>query len=100
MAVIDEALERLPGFTQRDAVVVDHLTVCVPRVLLVTGLKGEGRVDQIAIGIVDLASAQARLEGFTQRIANRLFVPIAFCAVETAYAALVSTSADSERKTS
>src|SRR3954468_23146932 len=112
MAAVDEALERMPCLTQCDPAVVDHLTGCITRILLVTGLKGEGGVDEIAIDIVELESAQtgleggfdplwtmigipqlrgdkdvlplqrSRFEGFTQRVANRLFVSIAFCAVE------------------
>ena len=55
LAVVHEALERLPCLDQRHPGIVDDLTVLVPRVLLVTGLKGKGRMDEIAIDVVDSA---------------------------------------------
>src|ERR1700677_223927 len=110
--VVDEALQRLPRLRQRDPFVVDHVTVLVSRILIVTRLKRIWRMDQIAIDIVHLQSAatgiergpdplwtmigvpQLRgeehvfppkcpgLECFAHRFTHRFFIAVTLCAIE------------------
>ena len=47
----------------------------VPRVLLVAGLESEGRVDEIAIDIVDLQPLAARVEGGLDPLGTMVGVP-------------------------
>src|ERR1700722_15175304 len=88
----------------------------VSRILIVTGRERVGRVDQVAVGMVDLQSAatrvvrgpdplgtviavpqlrgdeyvlprnRARVERFTQRITHRLLISVPLCAVEMSIA--------------
>jgi hypothetical protein len=49
---VNEAFERLPRLDQCHPTIVDHLTVLVPRILLVARLKGKRCMDQITVDIV------------------------------------------------
>jgi len=75
MAFVDEALERLPCLQQRHARIIDHLTVLVPRVLLVAGLEGKGSMDEIAIDGVELQPPEARIEGRLDPLWTMIGVP-------------------------
>ena len=75
VTVVHEALQRPPRLHQRNARIIDHLTVLVPRVLLVAGLKGKGGVDDIAIDIVELQSPAARIEGRLDPLRTMIGVP-------------------------
>jgi hypothetical protein len=57
MTIVDEALQRPPGLHQRNARIINHPTALVPRVLFVAGLEGKGRVDDVAINMVELQSS-------------------------------------------
>ena len=41
--------------SKRHPLVINHIAVCIPWVLLVTGLEGKGGVDEIEIDEVELA---------------------------------------------
>jgi len=112
VAVADERLHRAPRLGQGDAVVVDHLTILVSRILVVARPECERRVDQIAVGIVDLKPAKTRFESrpdalramigipqlrgnehvlalnrsgrehLTQRITHRFLIAVPLCAIE------------------
>ena len=63
MAVVDEAFESVPGVEESDAGVVEDLALGVSGVLVVAGLEGEGGVDDVAVGVVDLESFATGVEG-------------------------------------
>ena len=74
-SVINQALECLPGLDQRHSAIIDHLTVLVPRVLLVAGLEGEGCMDEVAIDMIDLQSPAARVKGGLDPLRAMIGVP-------------------------
>ena len=74
-AVVNETLQRLPRLDQRHPAIIDHLTALVPRVLLIAGLKGKRRMDEIAIDIVDLQSPAARVKGWLDPLRAMVAVP-------------------------
>ncbi len=63
VAVVDEAFEGVPSVDEGDAGVVEDLALGVAGVLVVAGLEGEGGVDNVAVGVVDLEPAAAAVEG-------------------------------------
>ena len=75
MTVVHETLERLPRLDQRHPAIIDHLTVLVPRVLLVAGLKGKRGMDEIAIDIVELQSPATCVKGGLDPLRTMIGVP-------------------------
>jgi len=63
VTIVHQVLKRPPCLRQRNPGIIDHPAALVPRVLLVTGLKGKGSMDEIAIDIVELQSPATRIEG-------------------------------------
>ena len=63
MAVVDESFERLPRVSQGDASVVGDVTACVARIGVVAGSERVGRVDDVAVDVVDLKPSSAPVEG-------------------------------------
>src|SRR3954469_1606963 len=61
--LVDKAFQRPPRFGQRNPRIIDDPTVLIPRVLLVAGLKGEGRMDDVAIDLVELQPPATGVEG-------------------------------------
>src|SRR6185437_35584 len=67
--------QRLPGLHQRHPGIIDNLAARVPRVLLVARLKGKGSMDEIAIDMIELESPAARLEGGFDPLRTMIAVP-------------------------
>jgi hypothetical protein len=51
--MVYQTFHRLPGVEQRHAIVVKNIAVLVPRILLVSRLKGKWSVNEIEIQIVE-----------------------------------------------
>src|SRR5579862_6823363 len=62
-AAIYERFERTPGVEQSYFAVVNHISVFIAGILLVSGLKGEGSVNEIEIEIGEAEPFEAGLEG-------------------------------------
>ena len=75
MTVVHEALQRPPCLHQRNSRIIDHPTVLVPRVLLVAGLKGKRRMDDIAVDVVELQSPATGIEGRLDPLRAMIGVP-------------------------
>src|SRR5882757_7030504 len=60
--MLQQTFHRFPRVEQSHVLVVKDITVLIPRILVVPGLKCKWSVNQIEIQILDPESVQARLE--------------------------------------
>src|ERR1700739_3400967 len=60
--MVHEIFHRFPGVEQCDVVVVNYVSVLIPRILVVPGLKCKRSVNEIEIQILEPESLQTPLE--------------------------------------
>src|SRR5215470_8054438 len=60
--MVDESLHCPPGVEQSHVAVVEDISVLIPRILVVPGLKCEWSVDEIQVEIAEAESVQTCLE--------------------------------------
>ena len=75
LTLVYQALQRPPCIQQRNALVVDHIAVRIPRVLLVSRLEGKGGVDEMEIDVVELEFLETGLEGGFGAFRTMIVVP-------------------------
>jgi hypothetical protein len=80
-AVVDESFESAPGVEESGFGIVDDVAVFVARVLVVAGLEGEGRVDEIEVEVGELKASEAGFEGGFDAVGTVIGVP-KFCGDE------------------
>jgi hypothetical protein len=61
-ALIHQTFQRSPGIEQSDLAIVDDVAEYIARILIITRLKSERRVDQVAVDKICLQALAARLE--------------------------------------
>ena len=74
-AVFDERFEGFPGLEQSGVAVVDYVTVFVARVVVVAGLEGVGRVDEIEVEVVEAEAGETGVEGGFDAVGAVIGVP-------------------------
>src|ERR1700735_535469 len=87
--MIHESFQRFPGVEQSHAAVVNHVSVLIARILIVSGLKCEWRVNEIEIEIVEPESRQTRFEGRFHALGPVIGVP-QLCGDENVFARDIS----------
>ncbi len=80
-AVVDESFEGTPGVEESGFRVVDDVAVFVARVLVIAGLEGEGRVDEVEVEVGELKAGEAGFEGGFDAVGTMIGVP-EFCGDE------------------
>ena len=75
LALVHQALQRLPRLSQCHAGIVDNLAALVLRLLVAARFEGKGRMDEIAIDMVELKSPATRLEGGFDPLGTMIVVP-------------------------
>jgi hypothetical protein len=73
--MIHESLHRFPGVEQCDVVIVKDVTVFIPRILIVAGLKRKWSVNEVEIQILEPESLQTRLESWFDALGPVIGVP-------------------------
>ena len=73
--ILDQAFHGVPGVGQGDPLVVNRLAARIPRVLIVSGLEGKGRMDQVEIDVIQPEPFAAGLEGPGNSIGPVVRVP-------------------------
>ena len=80
-AVVDESFEGTPSVEESGFGIVDDVAVFVARVLVVAGLEGEGRVDEVEVEVGELKAGEAGFEGGFDAVGTVIGVP-EFCGDE------------------
>jgi hypothetical protein len=88
--VIHESLQRFPSVEQSHALVVEDITVLIPRILVVPGLKCKWSVNEIEIQILKPKSNQARLESRFDALGPVIRIP-QLCGNKNVFARYSST---------